>query len=230
MPEAVPDRLGGAMAPRRDVHFFWLLDGSESMKGARIQALNFAVASAVPEMIKAAEGEWKANVLVRALRFASDVRWIVEKPMPISEFRWKDIDAKGETRMGEALSTVAGELGKIDARRRFFPPVIILVTDGYPTDNFEAGLERLLSTEIGQITIRIAVAIDVGPDAMECLRKFTGVDKILRAEDADSIAKQIVLASVAAIKISSSPSCSAGKILEETAKSTGDSWTWRRSQ
>src|SRR5882757_9506438 len=113
---ATPTRLGGALAPRRDVHFFWLLDGSTSMvHEARIQSLNFAVASAIPEMRRVASEQWKANVLVRALRFANDVEWIVEKPTPIAEFEWtKDIPADGETAMGKALSAVADELEKLD--------------------------------------------------------------------------------------------------------------------
>ena len=113
-----PARLGGKLAPRRDVHFFWLLDGSTSMlRGARIYSLNFAVASAVPEMRRAAAAQWKANVLVRALRFASTVEWVVETPTPIAEFEWKDIPAEGETLMGEALSAVAAELDKLQLRQ-----------------------------------------------------------------------------------------------------------------
>jgi uncharacterized protein YegL len=209
MQNSGPERLGGALAPRRDVHFFWLLDGSTSMlRGARIQSLNFAVASAIPEMRKAALQQWKANVLVRALRFASDVEWVVEKPTPISEFEWnEDIPADGETVMGKALQSVADELAKLDSRQRFLPPVIVLVTDGEPTDKdsgFDRGLEHLLANKLGRASTRIAVAIDVGPKGIECLKKFT--DIILRAENADEIAQNIVIASTSGIVISSSPS------------------------
>jgi uncharacterized protein YegL len=181
------------------------------LRGARIQSLNFAVASAIPEMRKAASQQWKANVLVRALRFANDVEWIVEKPTPISEFEWKDdIPADGETAMGKALHSVADELDKLDVRQRFLPPVIVLVTDGEPTDKnagFDRGLERLLANKLGHASTRIAVAIDVEPKGIECLKKFT--DIILCAENADEIAQNIVIASTSGITISSSPSVGA---------------------
>jgi uncharacterized protein YegL len=217
MQKSGPQRLGGKLAPRRDVHFFWLLDGSTSMlRGARIQSLNFAVASAIPEMRKAASQQWKANVLVRVLRFANDVEWIVAKPTPISEFEWtEDIPADGETVMGKALQSVADELEKLDSRERLLPPVIILVTDGEPTDKnfgFERGLERLLKDKLGRVSTRIAVAINVGQKGIECLKKFS--DIILRAENADEIAQNIVIASTSGIVISSTPNAAASKMLE----------------
>ena len=218
MQKARPERLGGALAPRRDVHFFWLLDGSTSMlRGARIQSLNFAVASAIPEMRKAASQQWKANVLVRVLRFADDVEWVVEAPTPISEFEWKeDIPADGETVMGKALQSVADELDKLNGgKQRLLPPVIILVTDGEPTDKdsgFEKGLDSLLTNKLGRASTRIAVAIDVSPKGIECLKKFS--DIILRAENADEIAQNIVIASTSGIVISSTPNAAASRILD----------------
>jgi uncharacterized protein YegL len=202
---SVPARLGGPLAARREVHFFWLLDGSTSMlRGSRIQSLNFAVASAIPEMQRAASQQWKAKVLVRALRFASDVEWVIAQPTPIDKFEWRDIPADGETAMGKALWSVADELDKLDTTRRYFAPVIILVTDGEPTDpdsGFEKGLSRLLNQKLGREATRIAVAIDVGESGMECLRKFT--DIILPAENADEIAQNIVIASTSGILMSS---------------------------
>lgn len=202
-----PTRLGGQLAPRRDVHFFFLLDGSTSMvHDARIQSLNYAVACAVDEMRRVAAEQWTANVLVRALRFATDIEWVVEKPTPIAEFEWtKNIAADGETAMGKALSAVADELEKLDVRGKYYPPVIILVTDGEPTDRdaFEKGLERLLSQSIGRLSTRIAVAIKVGPRGIECLKKFT--DIILPADKADEIVQNIAIASTSGIMLSAKP-------------------------
>ncbi len=224
MLKPTPARLGGTLAPRRDVHFFWLLDGSTSMlRGARIQSLNFAVASAIPEMRRVASQQWKANVLVRALRFATDVDWIVEKATPIAEFEWtRDIPADGETAMGKALSTVVTELDKLPGTRKFYPPVVILVTDGEPTDKdfgFEKALNQLLQHKLGRISTRIAVAIDVSPKGMEYLKQFS--DIVLCAENADEIAQNIVIASTSGIMISSSPSADTALRLQGTEAVAG---------
>ena len=131
--------------------------------------------------------------------------------------------------MGEALSAVAAELDKLQLdkqrnERRYYPPVIILVTDGEPTDKnsgFERGLQRLLSHELGQIATRIAVAIDVGPKGMDYLRQFS--DIILYAENADEIAQNIVIASTSGIMISSSPSAeTAARLRAAKAAASGN--------
>lgn len=209
MSKPAPALLGGRLAPRWDVHFFWLLDGSTSMsRDKRIQSLNYAVASAIPEMRRVAAQQWKANVLVRVLRFASGVEWVVREPTPIAAFNWdQDIPADGETAMGKALESVADELDRLDDKGRYFPPVIILVTDGEPTDpdsGFDKGLARLLNQRHGRVATRIAVAINVGPKGMEYLKRFA--DIILPGKNADEIAQNIVIASTSGIMISSSPS------------------------
>jgi uncharacterized protein YegL len=231
MPE-LAERPGGRLGPRRDVHFFWILDGSTSMKGEKIQSLNFAVASAIPEMRKVAAKHPHANVVVRVLKFATNVEWIVSKPTAISEFQWRDIEANGETSMGLALSAVCDELDKFDTSRRYLPPALILVTDGYPTDpnnGFEIALKRLLSHKLGRIATRLAIAIgtDVGPEGMLCLRKFINDPKIrpLEVSDLGALPRLMRIVSRSAIEISSTPSAgAASKALE--AVNDADDWTW----
>src|ERR1700747_1011102 len=93
-----PERPGGELATR-ELHFFWLLDVSTSMQGAKIQSLNFAVANAISDMRSAAESNPKAKLMVHALRFATDVQWISctgqsssvpSPPVHLSEFEWAD--------------------------------------------------------------------------------------------------------------------------------------------
>src|SRR5437868_3095831 len=184
------ERPGGRLGPRRDIHFFWILDGSTSMQGEKIQSLNYAVASAIPEMRKIAAKHPQANVLVRAMRFATQVDWVVATPTPVADFQWTDIDAEGETAMGRAVSAICDELDKLDASRRYYPPALILVTDGHPTDEgngFETSLQRLLAHKLGKVATRLAIAIgsDVGPEGMECLRKFIKNDEIQPLEVSD---------------------------------------------
>jgi len=229
---------GGKFGPRRDVHFYWILDASRSMFGEKIQSLNYAVARSIPEMRKVAAKHPRANVLVRALRFATDARWVTQRPTPLSEFEWRDIQAEGETSMGLALSMVCDELdglaARVDKGERYFPPVLILVTDGHPTDErkvFEAALQRLLTHRLGESATRLAIAIgtDVGPDGMQCLRRFINNPTIkpLEVTDLAALPRLISIMSRSAIAISSNPGGAApARIIEDAAQSDGVEWTW----
>jgi uncharacterized protein YegL len=209
-------RPGGAMATR-DIHFIWLVDASTSMQGAKIQSLNYAIANALPEMRRSAADNPYARVLVRCIRFATHAEWIIPEPVPLESFQWSDIVADGETAMGEALMLVADELETLQAGGRFFPAVLILVTDGYPTDGkFEAGLRRLMSLPLGRSAVRLAIAI--GSDAdLGCLEDFIGNPEIrpLQAGDSDALAQMISFASVSGIESSSTP----GSRLSEAGRS-----------
>ena len=211
-----PELPGGAIA-NREIHFLLLLDGSTSMTGEKVQSLNFAVADAIPEMRRAAAKNASARVVVRALRFSTDVQWVLPngalsaeapEPVPLTDFQWADyVRADGETAMGEAFSRLADEFEKLATRGRFFPPVIILVTDGYATADFEAGLEKLMSNPLGKIATRLAIGVGNEVD-MHCLEKFVGNPEFppLHASDAYKLPEMIRWASVTAIARSSRPS------------------------
>ena len=68
-------RPGGELATR-PLHFIWIADCSGSMGShGKIQALNNAVREAVPHMQQVADENPNAQVLVRAVRFASGAQW-----------------------------------------------------------------------------------------------------------------------------------------------------------
>jgi uncharacterized protein YegL len=238
MAGAAANRPGEVMGPRRDVHFFWLLDASTSMQGEKIQSLNFAVASAIPEMRRVAAMHPEANVLVRVLKFATGVEWVVADPVPIAEFKWRDIEADGETSMGLAFSVVCDELDKLDADRRYLPPALLLVTDGHPTDeekDFEKALHRLLTHKLGAAATRLAIAIgsDVGPEGMECLNEFINNPEIkpIEVTDLAALPRLMQIVSRSALEISSTPGdAAAAKVLAEAAKSDADIWTWQAAK
>jgi uncharacterized protein YegL len=149
----------------RPLHFFWLADGSGSMRvEGKIQALNHAIREAIPHMRDAALDNPHATVFVNAIRFADEARWMDNKLTPVSEFRWQDIEAGGSTSMGEALAMVGETLQPPLMTDRALPPVIALVTDGLPTDDFQAGLNHLMSKPWGRQALRVVVAIN--PEAL----------------------------------------------------------------
>ncbi len=196
---------GGALASR-PLHFFWLVDCSGSMAGDKIQQLNFAIKEALPEMQKVAAENPNAQVFVRALSFASGARWQIAQPTLVANFHWQDLRANGSTDMGKALRMVADALDVEQMPRRGLPPVLVLISDGHPTDDFAGGLQQLLAQPWGKKAVRIAIAI--GDDAdEEVLQRFIGHPEILplHAHNPADLVKFIRWASTAVLKAASAP-------------------------
>ncbi len=212
MSEAVtaPRRPGGLMTSR-PLHFIWLADGSGSMRvDGKIQALNNAIREAIPHMQAVARENPHASVFVRAIRFADDARWLGEEPVPVSEYRWNDMEAGGVTALGAALKMVGDALEPPLMNDRALPPVLALITDGLPTDDFQAGLQHLMSKPWGKQALRIVVAIGEDAssnEAQEIFREFVANDAIkpFQANNPEALVEHIRWVSTAVLKSVSSP-------------------------
>lgn len=199
---------GGAIS-KRPLHFIWIVDTSGSMadKG-KIQILNNAVREVIPHMQKVAEDNPHAEVLVRVIRFSDGARWINNTPIPIDEFKWSDLNPEGETQMGRAFSKLADHLSSRHMPERGLPPVLVLMSDGMPTDDANEGLRELFEQEWGKRAVRIAIAIgDENNVDLGILQKFIGNDEIkpLKARNAESLVNYIKWSSTAVVKHIISP-------------------------
>ncbi|MCL2708265.1 MAG: tellurium resistance protein, partial [Defluviitaleaceae bacterium] len=117
---------------------------------------------------------------------------------------WPDLSAGGITSMGLALELAAGELSQFPSDTKRLPPVLVLLTDGQPTDEYRRGLDALLATPWGKKSVRIAIAI--GRDAdLGVLEQFTGnKELVLEANNPQLLIKFIKWASTV-VKTVSSP-------------------------
>ena len=199
-------RPGGELATR-PLHFIWIADCSGSMAiDGKIQSLNTAIKEAIPHMQDVADENPNAQVLVRAVRFSDGAQWHVSQATDIADFRWEDLDAGGVTAMGKALSIVADQLKIPPMDERALPPVLVLISDGQPTDDFTGGLQALMNEPWGRKAVRIAIAI--GEDAdQEVLKKFIANPELrpLQANNPESLIKYIRWVSTAVLKSASSP-------------------------
>ena len=84
-----------------------------------------------------------------------------------------------------------------------FAPAIILLSDGGPTDNFEAGLKALKGNSWYKNAIRIAIAI--GDDAdKEVLTQFTGsLEAVITVHNIDALKKMIRIIAITSSQIGS---------------------------
>jgi uncharacterized protein YegL len=89
---------------------------------------------------------------------------------------------------------------------RALPPILILVSDGQPTDDFTGAVRELLALPWGKRAVRIAVAI--GEDAdQNALRTFVANPEmpVLRADNSETLVNYVKWASTAVLKAASAP-------------------------
>lgn len=192
---------GGALA-NRPLHFFWMVDCSSSMSGDKIGAVNHAIQECIEPMREEAAGNPNAQLYIRTLKFASGASWVTAEPVPIEEFAWEDVEANGITDLGKAFELLAGQLSMPPMPARALPPVIVLLTDGYPTDDWKRPLEKLLKMPWGKKAVKVAIAI--GKDAdRSVLEAFTGnPEAVLDAGNPEILTHFIKWASTVASAVS----------------------------
>lgn len=201
-------RPGGQLAAL-PLHFVWIADCSGSMTAqGKMASLNHAAREALPQMRKVANDNPNAEVFVRVLRFSTGASWVVERPTPVQYFQWPELTAApgGMTDLGAALTLLARELRTDTMPGRALPPVLVLLTDGHPTDDFAAGLDALMQEPWGAKAMRVGV--NIGRDGShDVMRRFIGNPQVdpLGARNADQLVRYIRWASTSVLEAVSSP-------------------------
>ncbi|WP_424533744.1 NYN domain-containing protein [Sphaerisporangium viridialbum] len=151
----------------RNVYLFCLLDCSASMAaGGKIEALNVVLRGTVAKLRRTAAGEPTTRLTMGVITFSSEARWHPQRPAPIEDLQWQDVTAGGRTNFAAPLSLLTSQLDTLSAMADTLTSVIVLATDGHPTDSNEhwrAALDELDRTPVGRRALRMAIAI--GGDA-----------------------------------------------------------------
>lgn len=195
-------RPGGELASR-PLHFFWVVDCSGSMWGEKIGVVNNAIQSVLPEMVDEAAENPNAQLMIRTLKFSTGASWVTENPVKVEEYAWEDLEAAGVTDLGKAFDLLAGQLDVKQMGDRALPPVIVLLSDGQPTDDYKKSLDKFKRLPWAKKAVKIAISI--GQDADDdVLLDFTGNrELVLQANNAKMLAKMIKWASTAVSAVSS---------------------------
>lgn len=195
-------RPGGALESR-PVHFFWVVDCSASMSGEKIAQVNYAIRDALPGMRTAAEENPQASLMIRAMKFSDGASWLTADPIQVENYEWQDLGTECLTAMGAAFELLSAQLAMPPMPERALPPVIVVLSDGMPTDDYKTSLNKLLSMPWGKKAVKIAISI--GEDANDTvLEEFTGNrELVLQANNAEQLYKAIRWASTVAKQVSS---------------------------
>jgi uncharacterized protein YegL len=197
----VPD---GQIA-RKNLHFFWIADCSDSMRGKKIATLNQAIREAIPEVQKAVAAYPQVEIFMRAIKFSDDATWhIGPEPVPLAAFTWPVLETSGLTSTAKAIHLLTGDLSIERMPRRGLPPVCILISDGFCTDpreEYEAAIADLGKIPWGVKAVRLAIAIGDESEYNETeLLRFVNQDRIglLKAHSPEELVSYIRWASVSA--------------------------------
>lgn len=160
----------------------------EIVKGgvSRINVLN----QAVKEMIDAfaREEQLEHEILVSIVTFGDSVRAHLA-PTKASRVAFQPLTAAGETPLGEAISTAKRWIeDKESTPSRAYRPVVVLVSDGRPTDLWEESLDAFVGAGRSSKCDRVALAIGEKADE-EMLRRFIAgtPNPLFHAADAGQI-------------------------------------------
>lgn len=194
--------------PRKTLTVFFLIDTSGSMAGGKISSLNVAIRDTLPMLEQISSENTDTEIKIAALQFASGCDWMYPRPLPVEDFEWNDLEATGLTSLGAAYQELQKKLsqtsGFMQEANASCAPVMILFSDGVPTDDAKHGLEHLKDNNWYIAAIKIAVAI--GDDTnKDVLKEFVNnnSEAVLTVHNINDLKKMIYLVSVTASQVAS---------------------------
>ena len=175
---------------------FFVIDTSGSMLGRKLNAVNAAMEEAIP-VLRELGKETNVRINIAVLSFSSDVRWITAGgPVDTEQFRWNYLEAEGFTGFGAACKVLNEKLSTktiVNEFDHYITPMVILLMDGDPTDEWKRYLAELKQNEWFKPAVKFAIAI--GDDAnKDLLEEFTGaMETVLEApeEEAPTLMEKI---------------------------------------
>lgn len=184
---------------RRICPVIFLLDTSGSMSGAPIGAVNAAMEEVLLELRSINTDNQYLEMLIAVMTFGSDVAWHTATGLITPEdYSWSDLNANGGTSMGAAFK----ELNKVFSASNGFMnlttncsvlPVLFILTDGEPTDDYQEWLQKLQENKWYKIATKVAIGYGKSKDSV--LEEFTGnSEAVLHTNNPKDLVKLIYFA------------------------------------
>lgn len=144
----------------------FLCDCSGSMAGSRVAGVNTATAKVLIALKDVASLYPRINWRFGLLSFANTAVWHLP-PSSLTAVVWKPlVDTSGLTALGAAYRLLATYLGSIEEQAfPSLPPILLLLSDGMPTDDVATALEALAEKRLAQNALRFAIGIGQEIDA-----------------------------------------------------------------
>lgn len=159
------------MSESRRLPVYLLLDCSASMSGEPIEATRMGVKALVADL--KTDPQALETAYLSVITFSSSAQQV----SPLTEllsFQEPSLDARGATSLGDALEVlercIDSEVRKASPTQKGdYKPMVFLMTDGQPTDNWEHAADHLKQKNVANI---IACAAGPGADS-SILKRIT---------------------------------------------------------
>lgn len=198
------DPLNASEVSKKSLVIFFVIDTSASMKGKKIGELNTVMEEIIPEIRKA--GGADTDIKLAVLTFSTEAKWVYSVPISVEDFEWIRLSASGVTSMGKAFEELSEKMSRnsfLNSPSLSFAPVMFLITDGYPSDNYKKGLKMLQSNSWYKFGMKVALGIGNETDD-NMLKEFTGsADTVVHAYTGSHLAKMVKIVAVTASQIGS---------------------------
>ncbi len=197
---------------RRMCPVIFLLDTSGSMEGAPIGAVNSAIEGVLPELISMNDSNADNEIKVAIMSFDYGANWITGDELVSPEdlkSSWKDVYANGLTAMGAAFKELNQKLsashGFMQRASGSVAPVLFLLSDGEPTDDYQSNLNTLKQNAWYKVAARVAIGYGESND--DVLREFTGnKETVLHTDNPEDLKKMIRFVAITSSRVASTGS------------------------
>jgi uncharacterized protein YegL len=193
--ETVFDPTKFTVSKAKPLPVLLLLDVSGSMGGSvggessKIQVLNEAVKQMIDSF--ADEEKMETEFLVSIIKFGGNAAENHLMPTSASTVNWTNMTANGGTPMGDAFSKAKLLIeDKEVIPSRAYRPTVVLVSDGVPTDSWEAPLESLIKDGRSSKCFFMAMGIGEEP-GMIVLEKFISQTPVLAEVNGNKIQNKV---------------------------------------
>ena len=204
--------------PRKTLPIFFVLDTSGSMlgdpkatddKSRPISKLNEAISETIQALRDEAVANADAKLECAILEFNSGAEWVTKYGLEdlTEDFIVPPLEAGGLTDVGEALKQLNSKLsrkngGFLGGAMGNYMPVIIFMSDGYPTSEWQKPLEDIRKNSWYKHAIKIAFAL--GDADISVLASLVGsVEGVIKTSDLDLFKRMLRFVTVTASKVGS---------------------------
>lgn len=206
--------------PRKELHVFYVLDTSGSMEGAKISALNRAMEECTEALRTLAKNNADAKLKIAVMQFNSGCNWVTKNgPEDLEDFEYEPLGAGGMTDIGAALKELNSKLSRhafLNSMTGALMPVIIFMTDGFATDNYEKELQEIRKNRWFARGTKIGFALGEDPDEKMISAVVGNSEAVIKTTDLELFKRLMKFVSVTASMLVSQSSTT------ETANSGED--------
>lgn len=192
---------------RKSLTLFYLIDTSGSMSGDKIAQVNTVMEEVIPEIRDT--GGSDSEIKMAVMTFDDKVAWMYDEPKPVEDITWTRLETGTLTCMGAAFKELNSKLsrnGFMKSASVSFAPVIFLMSDGWPNDDYKEGLKKLRMNKWFKYALKIAVAIGTEADR-QVLAEFTGnQEAVVEANNGKALRRLIQEITVTSSQIGSKSS------------------------